>query len=328
MLTVEIYLEKFNGTPAPAPAPAPVPVTQTDSSSGSSFPLSFQAKSFPDFSTKANVQVKPPPGVLETDSLDDDNVYKMTSNPRGLALIINNKHFDPKCGMNMRRGTDVDAANLEQVFRYLGFLSHTLTDQSVSEMRANLKSLARYNHKDYDAVVVAILTHGVEGKIYGSCGNLTPTQDLINLFNGESAPSLVGKPKLFFLQACRGDNFDYGKDEPDGPPSADPILQTGLGKGDDETDARMSALPVEADMLVAYATVPGYVSWRNSERGSWFIQALVDTLASYSANEDLVSMLVRVNRTVATNFEAKGRRKQMPSPVVQLLKKVYFRPGA
>ena len=35
----------------------------------------------------------------------------------------------------------------------------------------------------------------------------------------------------------------------------------------DETDGGgyRGALPTEADFLMAYATVPGYVSWRNSE---------------------------------------------------------------
>ena len=28
-------------------------------------------------------------------------------------------------------------------------------------------------------------------------------------------------------------------------------------------------LPSEADFLFAYSTVPGYYSWRNSQRGSW-----------------------------------------------------------
>ena len=29
------------------------------------------------------------------------------------------------------------------------------------------------------------------------------------------------------------------------------------------------SLPVESDFVYAYSTVPGYYSWRNSQRGSW-----------------------------------------------------------
>jgi hypothetical protein len=279
-------------------------------------------------SSKANVKPTEShlPTTTETDTSPRD-CYSMTKKPRGLALIINNKHFHPKCGMNTRVGTDVDAANLQQTFGYLGFLTAVLHDQGTDEMLSNLREMAHHDHKNYDCMVVCILTHGVQGKLYGSNGDMIEVQTLISLFNGKNAPSLVGKPKLFFLQACRGDDFDYGKEESDGPPMQDPVIQKAIGIGEDETDARMSALPVEADMLLAYATVPGYVSWRNCERGSWFIQALTEVLVQDSAKEEITHMMITVNRKVATEFEARGRRKQMPAPVVQLLKKLYFRPG-
>ena len=38
----------------------------------------------------------------------------------------------------------------------------------------------------------------------------------------------------------------------------------GPGEGND------ISLPSEADFLYAYSTVPGYYSWRNSQRGSWY----------------------------------------------------------
>jgi hypothetical protein len=290
--------------------------------------MSVSPRQQDDISSKANVYPSQSqlPTATETDASRDDS-YSMTKKPSGLALVINNKHFHPKCGMNTRKGTDVDAANLKQAFTYLGFLTEVLHDQGTDQMFLNLRNLAQYDHRNYDCVVVCILTHGIPGKLYGSNGDLIEVQKLVSLFNGDQAPTLVGKPKLFFLQACRGDNFDYGQDESDGPPVSDPIIQKALGTGADETDAKMSALPVEADMLLAYATVPGYVSWRNSERGSWFIQALTEVLVHDSGKDDVTHMMITVNRKVATEFEAKGRRKQMPAPVVQLLKKLYFRPG-
>ena len=292
------------------------------------FPIQLSLTRQEDISAKTNIHPKQThlPTTTETDAHRDDS-YPMTKKPSGLAVIINNKHFHPKCGMNTRKGTDVDAANLKQAFSYLGFMTEVLHDQGTDQMLSNLRKLAQYDHSNYDCVAVCVLTHGVQGKLYGSNGDLIEIQRLITLFNGDQAPSLVGKPKLFFLQACRGDNFDYGQDESDGPPMQDPVIQKAVGEGEDETDAKMSALPVEADMLLAYATVPGYVSWRNSERGSWFIQALTEVLVHDSSKDDITHMMITVNRKVATEFEAKGRRKQMPAPVLQLLKKLYFRPG-
>lgn len=36
----------------------------------------------------------------------------------------------------------------------------------------------------------------------------------------------------------------------------------------------VNKIPMEADFLIAYSTISGYYSWRNSVNGSWFIQSL------------------------------------------------------
>ena len=58
---------------------------------------------------------------------------------------------------------------------------------------------------------------------------------------------LADKPKLFFIQACRGDDEDRGV-----------VLQKDA-KGDSD-DAFHHSLPREADFLFGYATPPGNVS--------------------------------------------------------------------
>ena len=88
------------------------------------------------------------------------------------------------------------------------------------------------------------------------------------------------------------------------------------------------ALPAEADYLLAYATIPGYVSWRNNENGSWFVSALVNVFMEMADKEHLLDMLTEINRRVAEEFESRsGKNKQVPEPVSRLRKKLYFRPG-
>lgn len=101
-----------------------------------------------------------------------------------------------------------------------------------------------------------------------------------------------------------------------------------LYDGEDETDSGPNAsVPAEADFLLAYSTVPGFVSWRNSEKGSWFVQALCEIFMTYAGQEDVVRMLIRVNGKVAREFQSYEQKKQVPSPVVRLTKLVYFFPG-
>jgi hypothetical protein len=64
-------------------------------------------------------------------------------------------------------------------------------------------------HKDGSSCIVVIMAHGNEDVVCDIKG----TRILINheikpLFNGKNAEDLVGKPKLFIYQSCRGGLFD------------------------------------------------------------------------------------------------------------------------
>ena len=52
--------------------------------------------------------------------------------------------------------------------------------------------------------------------------------------------------------------------------------------GDVETDNDKEMIPNESDFLVGYATVPGYVSFRSRNHGSWYIRKLCEALEKYS----------------------------------------------
>lgn len=74
------------------------------------------------------------------------------------------------------------------------------------------------------------------------------------------------------------------------------------------------------------STACRYVSWRNSEYGSWFIKAFVDTMKEQASREHFMDILTEVNRKVAYDFQSRGRNKQIPAPVTMLTRKLYFRP--
>ena len=57
------------------------------------------------------------------------------------------------------------------------------------------------------------------------------------------------------------------------------------------------ALPNEADILVSYATVPGYVSYRHVEHGSFYVRALCNCI------EDLSDQLVAISNLSMHNHE-------------------------
>ncbi|KAK1804115.1 hypothetical protein P4O66_020156 [Electrophorus voltai] len=238
--------------------------------------------------------------------------YNMGYPNLGKCIIINNKNFHKHTGMLVRNGTDVDAANVLQVFTKLGFKAVIQNDQTVSQMKSILKSVSQEDHRQSALFACVILSHGEEGVIYGTDGCLE-VKELTTFFRGDNCTSLVGKPKLFFIQACRGSELDSG-------------IETD-GKSDSE-DTQM--IPVEADFLYAYSTAPGYYSWRNTANGSWFISSLCEMLTTYARELELMQIMTRVNRKVALEFQSStalpgfNRKKQIPCIVSMLTKELYF----
>ncbi|XP_067995443.1 caspase-7 isoform X1 [Melanerpes formicivorus] len=245
--------------------------------------------------------------------------YNMDYKKVGKCIIINNKNFEDKTGMGTRNGTDKDAGDLAKSFQKLGFDVYTYNDRSRGDMEKLLKQAAEENHSDAACFACILLSHGEEGLIYGTDGPMA-IKSLTALFRGDKCKSLIGKPKLFFIQACRGSEFDDG-------------IQTDSGPANDalETDANPRyKIPVEADFLFAYSTVPGYYSWRNPGRGSWFVQSLCSVLNEHGKQLEIMQILTRVNYVVATNFESQSddprfsEKKQIPCVVSMLTKELYF----
>jgi len=60
------------------------------------------------------------------------------------------------------------------------------------------------DHQRYSGFVCCILSHGAIGAIYGTDGRTVLIKDLTVFFKASICPSLCGKPKMFFIQACQG----------------------------------------------------------------------------------------------------------------------------
>ncbi|XP_076075598.1 caspase-3-like isoform X1 [Mytilus galloprovincialis] len=253
----------------------------------------------------------------------EPNAYNYNYPKRGLFIIINNKNFHPSTGQRCREGTGADAERLEERFQDLGFEVRRYDDATASSMTKIMVEAANYDHSECDCFGCAILSHGIEGRIYATDGMLS-LDVLTGPFRGDRCSSLVGKPKLFFVQACRtapmNHSFDSMSDK------------SGLSEEYEPALSSIRKVPVEADFLFAYSTVPGHYSWRNNQDGSWFIQALCIVIENYGTKMELVHMLTQVNRIVAYEFESckdeefTDKMKMMPCIVSMLTRYVYFRP--
>jgi hypothetical protein len=241
----------------------------------------------------------------------DESEYRMNHSRRGYALIINNKIFDPKLEMAKRDGTDRDAAGLESSLIKLGFdikLFHNLTANS---MRDIITKFSKIDHSNADCFMCIIMSHGDNGIIYGTDQEIEIEQ-LTQPFKFNT--TLAGKPKLFFIQACRGT-----------------MLMEGIDSNPYEIQY-CNKIPLQADYLIGYSTISGYFSWRNSANGSWFIQSLCAVLNESGKKLEIMQLLTQVNRRVAYHFESNTNepsmhgKKQIPCIVSMLTKELYFKP--
>ncbi|KAM3617842.1 uncharacterized protein V6R79_011848 [Siganus canaliculatus] len=286
---------------------------------------------------KGEHRQRPPPRTRR-DSLQS---YKMDASPCGHCLIINNVEFEPQSGLNNRTGSNIDCDKLERRFKWLNFIVNVKTNLTQRQIRHELSALSKKDHSQYDCCVVVMLSHGTEvshnrfpGAVYGVDGQFVPVQHITNCLNGRHCPSLQGKPKLFFIQACGGDEKDTGfevspdevkpsiggaDDETDAIPTSSSSDSLSMS---DETDAK-ATLPTPSDILVSYSTFPGYVSWRDTQSGSWYVETLDRILEENAATDNLVQMLMLVNDRVSQN-SAKGLYKQMPGCFIFLRKLLYF----
>lgn len=247
----------------------------------------------------------------------DSEVYNMNHKRRGLALLFNHKHFDPRLQLKTRNGTNADRDNLRITLRQLDFEVKVYDDLPFKELDRLLEEASMQDHSESDCIFVAILSHGELGILYASDHAYKPDR-VWSHFNAEKCPTLAGKPKMFFIQACQGDQLDSG---------------VHMIKRTTETDAGHTTykIPTHADFLIAYSTIPGFYSWRNTTAGSWFVQALCHVLQREGNSRDLLSILTRVARKVAFDFQSNvpgdhimHEKKQIPCITSMLTRDIYF----
>ena len=194
---------------------------------------------------------------LERSSLPQ---YKMSKRQRGLCLIINNKIFHN--AKHNRKGSEIDERSLQELFKELSFTVHVKNDLNADQMRQVAKEFAEKDHSEFDAFIFIIMSHGGDKDVInGVDGRKVQIEDLMCEFKIDHCPTLKKKPKLFFIQTCRGglESPELSEDLVDAAFSPDSTLSR-------------SVCPQEADFLLAFSTAPGYVALRNPQSGSRFVQ--------------------------------------------------------
>ena len=118
----------------------------------------------------------------------------------GLCVIFSNEEFPD--ARRRREGTKQDVKRLEEVFHWLGFkVDPPHTDLKKRDMVMKMREYKEQKYHDSDAFFCFIMSHGTDGAIE-TCDGEIKYETIRNLFL--QSEGLCGKPKYFFIQACRG----------------------------------------------------------------------------------------------------------------------------
>jgi len=252
-------------------------------------------------------------------TIDTADVYESAFKKRGLCLIIENDMFSTNLGLSKRKGSSIDRMLMINTFTKLEFEVRVYQNLSSKEIERALEKASLEDHSKHEMFAAVILSHGNEGILYGY-DSAYPAHKIWEPFTADRCSSLIGKPKLFFIQACQGSKMDHG-------------VPVKANMGRTSTDSFASyRTPLHADFLLAHSTVAGYYSWRNTVQGSWFIQVLGPALMSNYKDHDVLTILSKVSKVVATEYESNSSRtefnnkKQIPFIYSTLTNKLFIQP--
>ena len=198
-----------------------------------------------------------------------------------------------------RLGSDVDVDNLRALLAGLQFDVAVHRNLGLGQFYKEVTEFCcNKMHAEADMAVVVILSHGRDGVVYAADGQSINMEYIYEFFNNRNCPLLRGKPKFFIVQACRGDRPDPGmeREEVAGVVTGKrrrsrATLDGVVGAGEDEESSLSRARPTWEDMIIAYSTIPGYASLRDHDRGTWFVQSLVEVFMSHAHDTELVDLL-------------------------------------
>lgn len=243
---------------------------------------------------------------------------------RGYALIFNNFIFEDT-KYSPRKGTEKDVEKLKQTLPSLGVKSEHIRvyeDFTWQKMRKVINDLEHDTIlEESDCIMVFILSHGEDNNKVMAFDRAYDLFEFVELFTPDKLKSLATKPKLFFVQACRGNKIDDGH-------IIKPMARL-LNADQVDYHAPTYTHPTFADLSIAYSSHHGHFSFRN-DSGSWFMQDLCEVMQNVDLKEtDLHEILLMTNSKVAQR-ESVGasskfdEKKQISSFYMTLIKKIYF----
>ncbi|KAK9893070.1 hypothetical protein WA026_023562 [Henosepilachna vigintioctopunctata] len=221
----------------------------------------------------------------------DDEFYSMNYTYNGYLLVFAHEFFEYGA-LERRPKAEEDIEMLKESFGRLNFVISVEKNRKFREIKKIIEMESQKNFDEYATFAVAISSHGSSNGIAARDAEYN-LEDIIEPF--KKTQSLIGKPKMFFVGCCRGMLVDNGVS------ISQDCIQT------DGCQVEEYTIPVEADVIIVYATVNGYISYHNNENGSQFFIYLTEALNDYADSKDMLTVLTKANQQLAISFSSRNK---------------------
>uniref|UniRef100_A0A1E1WQP3 Caspase family p20 domain-containing protein n=1 Tax=Pectinophora gossypiella TaxID=13191 RepID=A0A1E1WQP3_PECGO len=308
--------EPKSNKPETSTSPVKFDSTSSEIEFGDSEEVNLTVAAFNDlFNYLDNVNIKDD-SIQKSDTNRLDGVYAIKNPKRvGVCYIINQEDFHPSKEsiqnsiqsepLEKRYGSNMDKLVLEKTMESLNFevISHRNLDHV--KMLDYIQNIIQYRvHPDDSMFMLCILSHGVRGHVYAANSVKVNIDDIQRLLDEGLQQRQLEIPKIMILEACQVNNDE------------EPRLKL-------VADGPSGYYLKKLNFLVYWATAPELEAYRDTEKGSIFIQILCHLIKKHAKHEHLYDIFTKVTDGVA-KICSKLERDQVPIFKSTLRKKLYL----
>jgi hypothetical protein len=234
---------------------------------------------------------------------------------RGLGIVITNDYIGTQ--NSPLPGTCKDGYELLELLVHSNFIVlwlHNIDGQAISDVMDEVKSLEEHENREfiqkYECILFAFSGHGNElnkkNIVMQDSSTVNVETDILQPLLPSSIRKFGEVPKVLLIDACRGH-------------LATATISTKLSLDVITKDT----LPAEGNYLLAYATMPGHLSYMNIySPGSAWMQEVADL--ARKSTKSIEGVLVNVNENLNKRANKGEIYFQQPDMHVRLLREVHI----
>ncbi|KAH8368547.1 hypothetical protein KR084_012840, partial [Drosophila pseudotakahashii] len=180
-------------------------------------------------------------------------------------------HMDFVGNKNMKRkGSEKDVERCIKTFEDLECQVEEVHNPTLEKIKETVGKLAVKDFNHLAGVVIIILSHGTTKEKIETCDRKLYDLDRDVLFPLLRNETLIGKPKILIIQACKN------------------ALENDSSRIE----------PVHTHFIKCYSTTEGLPSTRNPDTGSIYIQTFCNEMDQHALTKDFKAIIEDVNRKV------------------------------